>query len=110
MFLNIKRIVYKYTGLYLAHKEELEYVTSSDFCKKMSKILAKKDNDMSLRDVQGLLIGLWQADKGFTRPMSRVKFKRSYRLFWNIIAWVDELYITIKWDVQDLYRAIKKKL
>jgi hypothetical protein len=67
MIIKIKAWIYRRTGIYLAHKEELEYITSKIFWKKFMRIVKQKDNDMSPRDIQGLLIGSWQCDYGFYR-------------------------------------------
>ena len=76
MILKIKAFLYQKTGLYLAHKEELEYVTSKDFWKKFMKMLLHKDNDMRPRDIQGLLIGMWQCEHGFYRRIKRSWFTK----------------------------------
>jgi hypothetical protein len=68
-FLKIKAWIYQKTGIYLAHKEELEYITSPAFWKKFMKIVKHKDNDMAPRDIQGLLIGIWQGEHGFYRRL-----------------------------------------
>lgn len=73
MILKLKAFIYQKTGIYLAHKEELEYITSKEFWKSFIKIVGHKKNDMSPRNAQGLLIGLWQAKNGFVRAY---KFKK----------------------------------
>lgn len=103
MTLKLKSLIYKYTGLYLADKEELEYITSRECWKKLMKIAKNKKNDMSLENIQGLLIGMWQAEHGFARPSSRYWLKKP-RLFWNFINWFIVLFITIKWDLERLFR------
>lgn len=65
--LKIKAFIYQKTGIYLADKQELEYITSKAFWKEFIKICTHKDNDMAPRDVQGLLIGMWQCKHGFYR-------------------------------------------
>ena len=65
--LKIKSFIYRKTGVYLAHKEELEYITSKEFWKTFLKIAGHEENDMAPRDIQGLLIGMWQADHRFVR-------------------------------------------
>ena len=67
MILKLKALIYRVTGIYLAHKEELEYITSEDACQRMELDLFNKDNDMLLYNLQGLYIGLWQAEHGFCR-------------------------------------------
>lgn len=69
--LKIKVWIYQFIGLYLAEKEELEYVTSKKFWKSFIKIYTAKGNDMSPETVQALLIGLWQLKHGFTRASRR---------------------------------------
>lgn len=65
--LKLKAFIYQKTGIYLAHKEELEYISNKEFWMKFSKLISQKNWDMGLRDTQGLLIGLWQAKHGFYR-------------------------------------------
>ena len=67
MLLGIKALVYQKTGIYLAYKEELEYVTSKEFWKSYVKLSKKRSLDLTGRNLQGLLIGLWQAKNGFYR-------------------------------------------
>jgi len=65
----IKAFIYRRTGIYLAHKEELEYLTSTAFWKAFQKIVSDPNRDMGLRDVQSVLIGSWQLDNGFYRTL-----------------------------------------
>ena len=71
MILKFKAFIYQRTGIYLAHKEENEYITSKEFWKQFKRIITKKSNDMMARDIQGLLIGLWQVKHGLCRPWCR---------------------------------------
>ncbi len=71
MILKIKGFIYRHTGIFLAHKEELEYLQSDEYWFHMKKMSKHKDNEMTPRNVQGLLIGLWQCKHGFYRSMSR---------------------------------------
>lgn len=104
MILKLKALFYKYTGLYFASKEELDYITSNEFWKRLSKTLKHPKNDMSARNVQGLLIGLWQADHGFARPMASVGRFRKPKLFWKTVNWFATLLIVIKWDIKTIFR------
>jgi len=71
IILKIKAWVYRRTGIYLAHKEELEYITSKIFWNEFRKIVIVPENDLSLHDIQGLLIGYWQCNHGFARELKR---------------------------------------
>lgn len=71
--LKIKAKIYRYAGIYLAHKEENDYLGSKEFWDKFCALLTHPENDLSMRGAQGLLIGIWQADHGFARPY---KFKK----------------------------------
>lgn len=101
--LKIKAKIYKYTGLFLAHKEQLEFVTSKEFWKALLKGLKHKNNDMGLISMQGLLIGMWQHRNGFHRPSNLLRFKRP-KWFFRTVAWFHDLYTVIKWDIQDLFK------
>jgi hypothetical protein len=65
MILKIKALIYRYTGIYLAYREELEYLTSYEFWTKFKKMSTRKANDLSLVDIQSIILGMWQADHGF---------------------------------------------
>lgn len=85
--LQIKAKIYYYTGIYLAHEEENDYLQSKEFWASMAKLLKGKDSDFqNPRNAQGLLIGLWQAKHGFARPMRPWdSFVR--RMKWRYRAW-----------------------
>jgi hypothetical protein len=74
MSLKLKSFIYRKTGIYLASKEELAYIKSREFWKDFLKILGK--DATNLGDVQGLLIGMWQAHHGFTRPYNRKRERK----------------------------------
>lgn len=87
-YLKLKAKIYYYTGIYLAHKEENEYLQSKEFWKGMAKLMSGKDEDFqNPRNAQGLLIGLWQAKHGLCRPWS---LWDSYlrRIKWRVKAWM----------------------
>lgn len=71
--LKLKAKIYQWTGIYLAHLEENEYLQSKEFWKSFIKIIKNKKNDMSPSLVQGLLIGLWQSKHGFYREWKRLR-------------------------------------
>lgn len=85
--LQLKAKIYYHTGIYLAHKEENDYLQSKEFWKSFAKLLNGKDEDFqNPRNAQGLLIGLWQAKNGLCRPMRPWdSFVR--RMKWRFKAW-----------------------
>lgn len=113
MSLKLKILIYRYFGLYLATREELDYITSRDFWKEWAKMDEHTDNDMTPRDIQGLLIGMWQAKYGFARPMSRFWGKKQrwnnvLWPFWKTLDWFVTLGTVIKWDLEKLFRRKSK--
>lgn len=74
--LKLKVKLYQWFGIYFASKEELEYIKSKEYWKSFRKMLRSKKNDMSPENVQGLLIGCWQAKHGFYRPIRNYRWKR----------------------------------
>lgn len=108
--LKLKAKFYQYTGVYLANKEENDYLTSREFWKHFNKHKKHKDNDMSDYNIQRLMIGMWQADLGFHRPMTKFRtFKRlpCARLY-NMLDWFACFYYTAKWDLESLWSKVKK--
>ena len=108
MFLRVKAIIYRYTGIYLAETEENVYIQSKEFWKEWSRQFSHPENDMHPRNIQGLMIGMWQANHGFTRPMSRLSFRSyKYRKLWNFLAWFEMFFTTLKWDIENLFKRNK---
>ena len=64
MILKIKAKIYQYTGIFLARKEEEEYLNSLEGLAAIKKAELDGYNN-------GLVIGLWQADHGFVTFMVR---------------------------------------
>lgn len=102
--IKLKALIYRYTGVYLAHKEENEYLTSKEYWKSLIKLLKSKDKDLRKpMNAQDLLIGIWQSDHGFHRPMSFISFKEPQWLF-RPIAWFVDFYTVLKWDIMSFFR------
>jgi hypothetical protein len=103
--LRIKSRIYRYTGFFLANSEQLEYVTSEEFWKEFSKIAKHPKNDMSMYNIQGLLIGSWQAHHGFTRPWN-YGFLRRFTWFGRL--WPVRFFYYMKTNLQAIWWDIKK--
>lgn len=68
--MKIKAWIYQKTGLYFAHKEELAYIHSEDYWAKFADIGAELSDELTLRDIHGVVVGLWQAKHGFYRTLN----------------------------------------
>jgi hypothetical protein len=97
--LKIKAAIYRYTGIYFAHKEEIEYLTSKKFWNRYSK-LAKSNKDLNSQTVQGILIGMWQVKHGFYRPYSKLNFSKKFHI--RIASYLHESYKAIKFDLLEI--------
>lgn len=102
--LKLKAVFYRYTGIYLADKEENDYLSSEEFWKDFERT-AKSCNDCGPRNVQGLLIGIWQAKYGFARPMSRIRLFRPLWL-WRPVRSLDSFRLAMYWDLQAFFKAL----
>lgn len=97
----LKAKIYQYTGIYLAAKEELDYVTSRKFWKEFNKQINRPDNDMSHIDIQGLLIGSWQTRHGFYRIFdTKYYLKSKNNWFYRIYRWCRIFLFTLKSDLR----------
>ncbi len=67
--IKFKAWIYRMTGLYLAEREELQYITSKVFWLEFDLLRKNKKLALSPMAAQGLLIGIWQAKHGFTRRL-----------------------------------------
>ncbi len=96
MKLKTKSLIYRHTGIYLAHKEELDYIESSEYWLKFRKIVLSKSNDMHMSEVHSFLVGSWQVEHGFATAMylGRSKILRTLYI----------LFTQLKWDIEGLFR------
>lgn len=84
MSLKLKGIIYQFTGLYLATREECEYLKSEEFWDEFEQMM--KTSDWSMVDTQGVLIGTWQARHGLYRGMWEHDWRSRTALF-KTIGW-----------------------
>lgn len=97
MILKLKAILYRYTGIYTAHKEELKYVQEE-----LEKLDGKKFKDFSF--CMGL--GLWQANNGLTTiwcPYSLQLYRLKcgkFRFVWSVIYFVELFTRQLCYDLE----------
>jgi|WetSurMetagenome_2_1015567.scaffolds.fasta_scaffold220400_2 hypothetical protein len=103
--LKIKSKFYQYTGIYLADREENEYLASKEFWKEFTRIHNSPDNNLSLRTIQGLLIGSWQGKYGFTRRVAIKVWMRRPRWFFGPVEWGAVFFLTLKEDIYAILRS-----
>lgn len=104
---RLKVKIYHYTGIYLFHREELEYLTSKKFWKDFPKQL-KHMKDMSPRDVQGLMIGLWQCELNLARPLVHWSYKVHGTPLYPIAKFLENIHCALrqlKWDILKAFRV-----
>jgi hypothetical protein len=108
MILTLKSIVYKYTGIYLAQKEEDAYLQSSEANLEYN-MYAKYDGVKRLghKTIKGIMIGGWQAHNGFCRPLSFVCFGSDYKIG-RLVNNLCTLGLVLKWDFIFLKRRLWK--
>lgn len=106
MILRIKALIYRYTGIYLAYREEANLLASRahrrEFDRMYREYLISKDN-MHPLDIQGILIGSWQAKHGFTRVWANSKFARSCKA----ANWVSVVVLTLSLDLNRLFNRAR---
>ncbi len=95
MKLTTKAKIYRYTGWYLAEKEELEYINSQEAINYINKLASEPDNDLTIDEATGLVIGLWQSEYGFCRPMNFIRYQRPGFIF-RPIAWVQDFITAVR--------------
>lgn len=74
--LKIKALIYDWTGIYLAHREENDYCDSEAYWKQYNETMsAYSDDPISPRALHGLLVGSWQAKHRFVRKSNKRLFE-----------------------------------
>lgn len=96
MILYIKAKIFQYTGLYLAEREEKEYMRSAKAEIRRQKLLyAKHDIDL----LNELIAGLWHCEHGFVRPIS-FDWEFSTNPLKVKFAFLHRSYLQLKFDVE----------
>ena len=98
-----KAHVYRYFGIYLATTDENVYLQSKEFWSAFLEHINHPENDMSPINIQGLLIGLWQAERGYCRIATRYFFKRPSILY-APLDFVACFWVTLVSDLRQLFR------
>jgi hypothetical protein len=87
--LKLKAKIYQYTGIYLAQKEEDEYLRSEE-------AISLLENN----EYEGLVIGLWQTKHGFVQFYCG-DFKSKYNsLYKNVWIFIKVFYKQLKHDLK----------
>lgn len=63
MILRLKAFIYRHTGIYLADKEEQQFIDKNIL--NVEKVMLELQT--TYQDAEGILRGLWQSHKGFIR-------------------------------------------
>jgi len=107
MKLKIKAFIYRYTGIFLAQKEQDAHIQNQEVMTQIIKWTKNPKMEMNLKDATGLAIGLWQTKHGFYRPISFLRYNKP-AWFWKPIAWIIVLYKTLKFDLTVKWKNLGK--
>jgi hypothetical protein len=110
LILKLKAIIYKYSGLYLAYKEQSRYVDTEGYWQDFERLTKTKPR-MSCENAHDLLIGLWQSHHRLVRPYYPLppKFRKRLIVFprlRRIAEWFGTLYLAIRWDIEKIAQTI----
>ena len=101
--LKTKSRIYRYTGIYLASKEEQAHLELPTTKLQIFKIHGSETwGEPSLDDAKGIATGLWQVEHGFYRPICFLKYEYP-NFVGKTIAWLVELYFAIRNDIRGHY-------
>lgn len=104
MILSLKGILYRYTGIFTAEEEELDYLTSDEFWEEFIDIQKEFPKEHPA-NIQAIVLGGWQLKHGFYRGIWPPAILSSNPLM-KIAGWFVVFYATLSWDIQ----KIKNKL
>jgi len=109
LVLKLKSVFYRYTGIFLANSEQLDYIDSDAYWKEFRETSVLFD-DMDDRQVHGLLIGSWQCHHKFYRPYSFLRHKRP-SFFWVPVSNMVSFFTVVRRDFFDpICNYLKSKL
>lgn len=89
MNLKLKAVIYRYTNIYLAKKEETEYLNSRHA---ENRIIELSSVIGSYEMTREIIIGLWQAEHGFLTVHSELSKI-------PVIGYLHRVYLTLKTDL-----------
>jgi len=101
LVLFLKSKVYRYTGVYLADKEEQEFMQTLGAQRDVERIFTKAlEWGIESRDeAEGIVIGSWQCEHGFTRPVvTAFNFGVDCSRPEKVLHWFMVLYSAVSWD------------
>lgn len=104
MNLRTKALIYKYTHIYLATAEEKQHLAREMTLARAKRMAA--EHGETIDTALAVECGMWQAQHGFVRPLSLLRFGRPYWLF-DTLAWFHELYLVLKYDLKTLKKRVK---
>lgn len=100
--LRFKAKFYQYTGIYLAAKEEQAYLELPTTKLKIFKMHGSDESEeLSLDNAKSIIIGSWQVNHGFCRPISFLRYDYP-NIFGKIAAWIHILFKVLRNDVRSL--------
>lgn len=71
MLISMKARVYRYTGIYLAEKDEERYVKSQQYWNDYKNIKITYKRMYTPNEYKELLLNAWNFDNGFIRPLTK---------------------------------------
>lgn len=102
--LRLKALIYRYLGIYLAQKEEDVFVLGELFRRGFTKLGSQSQKNYNSEIIRSILVGTWQADNGFARPISKFWYKKG--ALWVFINWITTFLLVLKFDLYTLMRKI----
>lgn len=90
--LKLKAFIYQTTGIFLASREQLDYVDSDEFWAFFQKELQEQmwqeeHRFYGPRFIYGILVGSWQMKHGFVRGLWLTRMGKE-GLLWDLAEWV----------------------
>lgn len=107
----LKAKLYQYTGVYLAQKEEAEYLKSDLFWEEFTSFRTNNP-EYSYREAQDFLLGSWQGEVGLHRGHTRMSriFQAEPNILYTTLDWVYILIRSVFYDINRiLTNALKRK-
>jgi hypothetical protein len=102
MGLKFKSAVYRYTGIFLAQKEEDAYIKSDLGKQEIEEIESYPDED-GILDGESFARAMWQARNGFYKYITSFWLKEP-QWFYAPINVILVFFITLKHDLKNLWR------
>lgn len=110
MLIKLKARLYRYTGVYIAEKDEKKYLLSQNYWKDYKQIRSEYKKLYTPDEYKEILLNAWNYNNGFVRPLTKYeKFDEntvSFSIITKIKHHLEMIKLAFLLDIIYLYNNV----